>query len=196
LINLPVAAPRAAIFLAALSFAAFLGFAPSPAAAQGLVDEIKLGVLDHDIGIFGHHKESGADINLELLFGSPAFLKFIGAPRPHIGMDVNSDDNTNQFYLGLTWNGDLISSVLGKSDAIYVQGSLGGAIHDGETEGVESATQKRLGSRLLFRESAEFGWRYSPGQSIGIFMDHISNASLAEHNDGLTSLGVRLGYKF
>ena len=112
------------------------------------MDEIKLGVLDHDIGIFRSiTRRGGADLNLELLFGSPAFLKFIGAPRPHIGMDVNSDDNTNQFYLGLTWNGDLISSVLGKSDAIYVQGSLGGAIHDGQTEGDESPTQKRLGSR-------------------------------------------------
>jgi lipid A 3-O-deacylase len=195
LTHLPLAASRTALFLAALS-AAFLGFAPAPAAAQGIIDEIKFGVLDHDVSIFGHGKETGGDINLELLFGSPAFLKFLGSPRPHIGMDVNSDGNTSQFYIGATWDADLISSVLGKSDAIYVEGSLGGAVHDGETNGPELTTQKRLGSRVLFRESAELGWRFTPGQTIGIFMDHISNADLGPHNDGLTSLGARLGFKF
>src|SRR5437764_1156626 len=45
---------------------------------------MKLGLLKHDIGIFGHHKETGGDVNLELLFTSPDFLKIIGPPRPQI----------------------------------------------------------------------------------------------------------------
>lgn len=196
MIHLPAAAQRAALFLAALSFAALFGLVTPAAAQPRIIDEMKFGVLDHDIGIFGHHKETGGDVNLELLFASPDFLHFIGAPRPHIGTDVNSDGNTSQFYLGLTWGANLLPNVFGKADAIYVEGSLGGAVHNGEANGPLTPTEKRLGSPVLFRESAELGYRFTSLQTIGIYMDHISNAGLASHNEGLTSLGARLGFKF
>src|SRR5215469_2325208 len=105
------------------------GFAPA-AAQSRIFDEMKVGVLDHDIGIGGHHKESGGDVNLELLFTSPNFLRILGSPRPHIGTDVNSDGNTSQFYVGFTWGLTLIPRVFDKADGIYIEGSLGGAIHN------------------------------------------------------------------
>jgi lipid A 3-O-deacylase len=181
--------------LAMLALGASAGLAPA-AAQPRIFDEIKVGVLDHDIGIFGHHKESGGDVNLELLFASPDFLRVIGAPRPHIGTDVNSDGNTSQFYLGLTWHLTLVSGLMAKSDPLYIEASLGGAVHNGEADGPSSDTEKRLGSQLLFRESLELGWRFTDSQSIGIYMDHISNAGIAKHNEGLTNLGARLGFKF
>ncbi len=171
--------------------------APSPAAAQPRIfDELKVGVLAHDVGIFGHHKESGGDVNLELLFTSPDFLRILGSPRPHIGTDVNSDGNTSQFYAGLTWHLTLLPGVMAKSDALYVEASLGGAIHNGEAEGPSNSNEKRLGSVALFRESLELGWKFTDFQTFGIYMDHISNAGLATHNEGLTSLGLRMGFKF
>jgi lipid A 3-O-deacylase len=193
LIRMNFSAPAAA--LAALLLGVSAGLAPA-AAQTRIFDEIKIGVLDHDIGIFGHHKESGGDVNLELLFTSPDFLKILGAPRPHIGTDVNSDGNTSQFYAGLTWHLTLVPGVLAKSDPLYVEGSLGGAIHNGEAEGPSNSNEKRLGSVALFRESLELGWKFTDFQTIGIYMDHISNAGLAKHNEGLTSLGGRLGFKF
>src|SRR5947209_400658 len=70
-----------------------------PAAAQGkIVDELLLGVLAHDAGVFGTHKEGGADFNGEVRFVSPDFLAPILAPRPHLGVTVNSEGNTNQVY--------------------------------------------------------------------------------------------------
>jgi len=193
LIRLPFSAFAAALALLALGASASL----APAAAQPRIfDEMKLGVLDHDISIFGHHKESGGDVNLELLFTSPDFLRILGSPRPHIGTDVNSDGNTSQFYAGLTWGLTLLPGVFAKTDALYVEGSLGGAIHNGEADGPSNANEKRLGSQFLFRESLELGWRFTDFQSFGIYMDHISNASLAKHNEGLTNLGARLGFKF
>jgi hypothetical protein len=44
-----------------------------PAAADGFIDELKLGALAHDVPIFGTHVESGADINLEVLFAPLPF---------------------------------------------------------------------------------------------------------------------------
>ena len=193
MIRLPF--PALAAALAILACGVWAG--STPAAAQPrILDELKLGVLDHDISIFGHHKETGGDVNLELLFTSPDFLRIIGSPRPHIGTDVNSDGNTSQFYVGFTWHLTLLPGLVARSDSLYVEGSLGGATHNGEANGPLNTNEKRLGSQVLFRESAELGWKFTDFQTIGVFLDHISNADLATHNEGLTNLGARMGFKF
>lgn len=43
-------------------------------AGNGIVDEMKLGVLDHDVPIGGDHKECCVDVNGEILFTSPIIL--------------------------------------------------------------------------------------------------------------------------
>ena len=53
------------------------------------VNEVKIGVLANDIAFLGRHVEAGTDVNLELLFDSPALLKVIGSPRPDLGMSVS-----------------------------------------------------------------------------------------------------------
>lgn len=173
------------------------GLVAGNAAAAGLdwIDEGKLGVLAHDIGFLGHHVESGEDINGELLFASPGFLSWIGAPRPHVGGSVNTSGNTSYGYIGLTWSYDLWRDLLGAGDAFFVAGSLGGGVHDGYLNSAPSE-RKMLGSRALFRESAEFGYRVTPAVSISIMLDHLSNAGLADHNNGLTNIGIRTGYRF
>src|SRR5439155_17406257 len=116
---------------AAIGLAAFLVLSPAALAQVKLVDEVKIGVLAHDVGFLGHHVESGADVNLEMLFTPPDILGIIGSPRPHIGADINTDGKTSDGYFGLTWGIMLIQSLFGAGDGIYVNGSLGGAIHDG-----------------------------------------------------------------
>ena len=165
------------------------------ARAEGPVDELKFGVLAHDIGIGGHHKEPGADINGEVLFTSPSFLSIIWAPRPHLGTDINTDGKTSQLYVGLTWRLLNFEQVFTSSDAIYLNGSLGGAIHDGHLHGGGS-NDKQLGSRVLFRESLEVGYQFVKRQSVSLFADHISDAGLTSQNQGITNLGVRYGYGF
>ena len=164
-------------------------------AADGVIDELKVGVLDHDIGIGGHHKEPGADINGEVLFTSPSFLSVIWSPRPHLGMDINTNGKTSQFYGGLTWRLLNFQQIFTGNDAIYLNGSLGGAIHDGHLHGGGS-DDKQLGSRVLFRESIEVGYQFTPRQSVSVFADHISDAGLTSQNQGISNLGVRYGYGF
>ncbi|HEX9464763.1 MAG TPA: acyloxyacyl hydrolase [Alphaproteobacteria bacterium] len=171
------------------------GIGGAARATDGIVDEVKVGVLAHDVNIGGHHKENGVDINGEVLFGSPDFLKWIFAPRPMIGGSVNTQGNTDQAYLGLTWTILDFKQIFTASDGIYLNGSLGGAVHDGPLESSDPK-KKQLGSRVLFRESVEIGYQFLPRQSISVFGDHISDAGLTKHNAGLSNLGLRYGYGF
>ena len=170
--------------------------APVPAAAQlKLVDEFKIGGLAHDVTFGGRHLESGADVNIEMLFTPPDLLAVIGSPRPHLGADINTDGNTSDGYFGLTWGITLIQNLFNAGDGVYANGSLGGAVQDGYIDSAPPG-RKRLGSRVLFRESAELGYQINPVISVSAIVDHISNANLGNHNAGITSAGARLGVKF
>ena len=173
-------------------FAALVG---SATAQTGVIDEIKFGVLAHDVGLFDEHVESGADINFEALFTAPDFLGFIGAPRPHLGGLVNTAGNTSAGYFGLTWGITLLENLLALGDGVFANGSLGGALQNGYTSTAPPG-RKTLGSTALFRESLELGYRMMPALSVSAYLEHMSNANLAPHNAGLTDAGIRFGFKF
>jgi lipid A 3-O-deacylase len=190
--------------------AAVAAFAPKIAVAQTtygisplqlndapgqILDEVKTGVLDHDIGFLTHHVEHGVDVNLEMLFTPPDLLSVIGSPRPMIGADINTSGNTSDPYIGLTWGISVIQNLFHPGDSVFLTGSLGGAYQDGYIDNAPPE-RKRLGSPILFRESAELGYQITPVISISAILDHISNANLAQHNAGITSAGARLGFKF
>ena len=188
----------ARLALSSLSIA-WLVTAPLPAAAQlNVVDEVKAGILAHDVGFLGHHLEKGPDVNLEMLFTPPDLLAVIGSPRPHIGADINTAGKTSDGYFGLTWGIMLIQNLFGAGDGIFANGSLGGAVHDASplTGAVQPPGRKLLGSRILFRESAELGYQMTPQLSVSAILDHISNANLAKRNAGITNAGARVGLKF
>jgi lipid A 3-O-deacylase len=190
--------PLTRLALRSLSIA-WLVTAPLPAAAQlNIVDEVKAGILAHDVGFLGHHLEKGPDVNLEMLFTPPDLLAVIGSPRPHIGADINTAGKTSDGYFGLTWGITLIQNLFQPGDGLFVNGSLGGAVHDASplTGATQPPGRKLLGSRILFRESAELGYAVTPRVNVSGFLDHISNANLAPRNAGITSAGARLGFKF
>jgi lipid A 3-O-deacylase len=173
------------------------GFAPLPktAAPGQIFDEFKIGVLGHDVGFLGHNIEHGPDINVEMLFTSPDLLAIIGSPRPHLGADINTAGETSDGYGGLTWGISVIQNLFRPGDYIFAEGSLGLAYQDGFIDSAP-AGRKRLGSPVLFRESAEIGYQVTPMISISAILDHISNANLGRHNAGITSAGGRVGVKF
>lgn len=173
---------------AAALLAVAVATAPAAHAEIGWLDEAKLGASAHDITLGGEHREPGADITGELLFTSPGLLRAIGRPRPHVGIAVNTAGATSYAYFGLTWT----ATVLGRG---FVSGALGGAVHDGEING-DRPDRKQLGSRILFHEYVEAGYRVTPVVSLSVFLDHISNADLVRHNAGMTNVGLRTGFKF
>ena len=181
---------------AAAFFALAAGLAPVPAAAQSsLIDEVKVGVLDHDVGFLGHHVEGGQDVNLEMLFSSPEFLNVIGSPRPDIGADINDAGNTSDAYFGLTWTAKPLQVLFRGDPRVFLDGSLGAAYQDGYIDHAPPG-RKTLGSPVLFHLSAELGYQLTPVVSISAYLGHISNADTFRHNAGITSAGARLGFKF
>jgi lipid A 3-O-deacylase len=188
--------PPAPVNGGALTF----GFAPLPTNPNpnpplGIVNEFKVGGLWHDVGFLGDHTERGADVNLEMLFNSPDILAIIGSPRPHIGGDYNTAGQTSDVFTGLTWGISVIQNLFRPGDAVFLTGSLGGAYQDGYIDNAPLG-RKRLGSPILFRESAELGYQVTPVISVSAILEHISNANLGEHNAGITSAGARFGFKF
>lgn len=171
---------------ATTALAALLALSASPALAG--VDEIRLGLSNHDISFLGHSKEDGVDGVAEVLFESPDLLEAIWAPRPHVGVAVNTQGDTSQLYAGLSWTFEPVQRLM-------VEFSLGGAVHNG-TLNSSDPNEKQLGSRALFRESVSLGYRIDERNTVMVTFDHESNAGLADHNAGLNNLGIRWGYRF
>jgi len=170
-------------------------FVTSPAVA-GWIDEGKVGVLAHDVGIFGDNVEGGADVDGELIFKSPGFLKLIGSPRQDVGVSVNTDNKTSFLYLDiLNWNWTLSRNLLHPDDGAYVGAFLGGAVHDGnlnhETDG-----KKALGTRALYHLGVNVGYQINPVNSVELYLVHLSNAGASSHNAGINDIGIRVGFKF
>lgn len=205
--------------LAGLCLTALLTTAP-PVKADWLKDyvsEVRVGVMDHDPELFTlrpegdatkDDREPGFDVNAEVLFRSPdySFFRTLFNPRPIFGVNINSEGATSMAYAGLDWSYQF-------DFGLFVEGSFGFAAHNGELStpldadgGLCSGGPPRwgcvdhrssLGSRILFRESLELGYRFAGGHGLSAHVSHISNGSiLADTNGGLDVAGIRYSYRF
>lgn len=167
-----------------------------PAASQSIIDEAKIGVLAHDVGIFGTSVEGGADFVGELLFKGPGFYRFIGSPRIALGASVNTGGHTDYLYLDIVaWQVTLWQPRWRPGDGVFVGLALGGAVHDGELNH-RVDDNKALGTRGLYHIGLLAGYQITPVNSVEIYYDHLSNANASSHNPGLNNIGVRVGFKF
>lgn len=87
------------------------------------------------------------------------------------------------------------STRVGRPGGIFLGIGLGGAVHDGLLDPTGPG-RKALGSRLLFHIPVEIGLRLGGRRSISVYCEHMSNAFLADSNEGMDSIGVRYEYKF
>ena len=156
--------------------------------APKLVSEIRLGVTAQEpdspergsanlIGELLLVRPSAADPAIDLLI-----------PRFHVGGSLNLDGNTSFGYAGLTWTFSV-------TPTIFVEGSFGGAIHNGETDPLDNH-HSALGCTALFRESGSVGVSLTKNWTVMATVEHLSNAGLCSHNRGITNFGVKAGYTF
>jgi len=160
--------------------------------SMGGVSELRFGVLAHNIGLIAESTEDGAQINIEARFRSPDFMKVVLSPRPTLGASINTAGDTSFVYAGLTWGGFVWKG-------LFIEGFVGLAAHDGElnSNDPEPHDRRQMGSRVVFREAIEIGYRFLENHSVSIMLDHYSNAGLfADRNQGNDDVGLRYGYKF
>ncbi|WP_149541114.1 acyloxyacyl hydrolase [Siccirubricoccus phaeus] len=165
----------------------------------GIFSEVRLGGAWHDIGA----KERGANVLGEVLFASPVparlttdmppLYRWVFQPRVHLGFAANTEGYTSYGYAGLTWTTMLARDVFRRGDGIRFDFFFGGSLNNGKHV-TNEPDRKSLGGNLLFRVGGEIGYQIDPRWSVSLFLDHESNAGSARANEGLNSLGLRIGF--
>ena len=176
--------------------------APRVQAGQGLggiFSEIRAGAIWHDPS----SKEDSFAVNGEIRFATPVpwdcvagiapEYSWLFTPRPHLGFTANTQGKTNKGYFGLTWTAMISRDVFRPGDGIRFDFMFGGSVNDGK-HNANLPDRKDLGGNLLFHVGAEIGYQIDPTWSVSLFIDHDSNGGTAYRNQGLNSLGLRLGY--
>jgi lipid A 3-O-deacylase len=159
-----------------------------PAAPHPSVLEMRLAVQVHNPEFTDNDEEGGLNIGAEFLTASPQWLGWIWSPRPTAGFSLNTAGDTSAAYAGVTWDFDI-------TGPLFVTAFFGGVVHDGETD-PGKPDKRALGCPLLFRESIGLGWRLPGGDAIELAVDHMSNASLCDENDGVENLGLKYHLRF
>lgn len=183
----------AAAALPSIASAADLARTPAPApvlARQGFISELRLGAFAHDPT---SPEKGSVDINGEILTVKPfipadPLLAFL-VPRLAVGGSVNTAGDTSHAHASLAWTYDITTK-------LFVEASLGVAIHNGKTGTIVPRDRVALGCSPLFRESGSIGYRFDEHWSVMATVEHLSNADACSRNRGLTNYGVRVGYAF
>ncbi|MEN0073918.1 MAG: acyloxyacyl hydrolase [Paracraurococcus sp.] len=165
----------------------------------GLLSEVRGGAIWHDPTA----KESSFAVNGEWLFASPVparltegldpLYRWAFEPRLHLGFTANTAGKTSKGYFGLTWTTMLARDVFRQGDGIRFDFLFGGSINDGLHDR-RLPDRKDLGGNLLFHVGGEIGYQFNRTWSVSLFVDHDSNGGTAKRNQGLNSVGLRLGY--
>jgi lipid A 3-O-deacylase len=112
--------------LIAIAILAALSIPETGAVAQGPIDELKFGVLDHDVpNLWSGFRAEPASIaiNFEALL-SPSVAFLGGAIRPAIGASIDTEGATRNAYLDARWQYETPSG-------IFFGLGVGATIHDG-----------------------------------------------------------------
>lgn len=188
--------------------------APPMSSSRSFVSEIVLGGFIHDPGQ-DNNEANTWDVNLEIIFRKVTFatfenryLRFLFSPNPILGGSINNEDETHTAYIALNWQHQF-------ENRLFLAGSFGFAVHTGNLDQAErqcapaegcslpgnrafvNTGEVTLGSRILFRESVELGYRVAQRHGISVYFAHMSNASIFDDdNDGMNFLGLRYRYAF
>ncbi len=175
------------------------------AAHADVVDSVRFGVMAHNIAVIDRDnsdKEDGPNLNGEILFNSPGFLKAIGAPKPYLMASANVAGDTSFAAVGLSWDWEF-------ADGWHLEPGFGYAVHDGELKNPFPPDQPiprqnyqdttlLLGSRDLFRSSLALTRDIGEDWAVQVLYEHLSHGQILGEgtNQGLDELGVRFVWRF
>ena len=113
-------------------------------------------------------------------------------PRPHVGFTAITGGRPAR----VTWpdlDRDAGTQWLRPGDGIRFDLLFGGSVNDG-LHSRDLSGRRDVGGNLLFHMGVELGYQIDRVWSVSLFLDHDSNGGTAKQNDGLNSLGLRLGF--
>jgi lipid A 3-O-deacylase len=181
-----------------------LAFSPALAAQASPVDEIRVGLIQHNMCVGdcdNADKEGGPNISAEVVFNSPEFLKIIWRPRPYVMGSVNTAGDTSFGGAGLEWEWEF-------AEGWSFEPGFGYVIHDGELtfpypqgdprNDPISAQKVFFGSRDLFRTNLSLNKDIGEKWGMQLMYEHLSHGQVLGEgrNQGLDNMGVRVRYRF
>lgn len=181
-------------------FGLVLCCAPAQAQTAGQtfgLSEVRVGIASHDAynGFLpftaSNYRFNGiTDLSFDAIFRSPDIdaFRWIGSPRPRIGATVSLQGLDSIAHASLLWQWPL-------GDVFYLEAGFGAAINTGSL-GQTELPYRRFGCRVGFYESFGVGANLSPATTMTLTYEHTSNNGYCEYNDGLSNIGLRLGFKF
>lgn len=190
--------------IAATGIVALVGAVVAAPPAHAGVDEIHIGVMDHNICVTNcdnADKEDGSNIELQVSFDSPGFLNWAGAPQPYLMASINTAGDTSFGGAGLEWRWNFAGNWA-------LEPGVGIVAHNGATDNpfangtpealAFSEENVLLGSDLLFRTSLGLTYDFDGPWEAQVFFEHLSHGQIlaSGRNQGLDELGIRFGYQF
>ncbi|WDR04451.1 acyloxyacyl hydrolase [Devosia rhodophyticola] len=161
-----------------------------------ILPEVRTGILSHDVGNGTNallDPQRISDANVELLFslGDLSNILVVAELRPHIGATLNFKGEDSFAYAGLSLTAQL--PLL----PVFIEASLGGAAHGTPFATSTTPAPPRFGCVAVARAAASVGVNVLPGASIIGTVEHYSDGGLCgTPNDGVTNVGLRIGFRF
>jgi lipid A 3-O-deacylase len=174
--------------------------------AQAQISEVRGAIMAHNVETNvskNAGKEDGPDLQVEVLWTSPDWLRFAFSPRPSVVGSLNTQGGTSFAGVGLDWTFPV-------SENITIDPYLGYVIHNGDpldnpyapADSVRrakfNAEELALGSRDLFRLGVAVGYRHSRTWTSYLVYEHLSHGHIlgGSKNQGIDNVGIRLGRTF
>ena len=186
---------RKTLLAASVLFGACAGTANA-----GIVDEVRIGVMAHNICVIdckNANEEDGPNINGEIKFSTPDFLEWAWSPHPYLMASFNAAGGTNFGGGGLQWSFPFAGNWA-------IEPGIGYVIHDGELENpfpfgtpenyyYAQEDHLFLGSEDLFRTSLALTWYANENWGLQLMYEHLSHGQIIGEgrNQGLDNIGFR-----
>lgn len=174
--------------------------------AQAQIREVRRAIMAHNTETNvskNAGKEEGPDVQVEVLWNSPNWLKFAFSPRSGVVASVNTQGVTSFAGVGLDWTFPV-------SKKITIDPYLGYVIHNGDPlenpyapadsarRAKLNAEELALGSRDLFHLGFAVGYRHGETWTSYLVYEHLSHRHIlgGSKNQGIDNVGIRLGRNF
>lgn len=183
------------------AFGAAMAMAP---AAQAGVEEIHVGVMEHNICVLdckNAFKEDGPNIEIQASFESPGFLDWAFSPQPYVMASINTAGDTSFGGFGLEWRWNVYEHWAIEPSFGYVvhNGEIENPFPDGSPEAAAWAEEHvQYGSEDLFRTSLGLTYDFEGPMEAQLLFEHLSHGQVLGNgrNQGVDQIGIRIGYRF